>query len=69
MTLIQKLGMALAYKQMTQAALAKELGTSAANVSQRFKRGTFSVEDLEKIARAMGAKFEYSFVFEDGTRV
>ena len=45
MTIEQKISMALAYKGMSQAALAREIGTSPANLNQRMKRGSFTAEE------------------------
>ena len=53
MTIEQKISMALAYKGMSQAALAREIGTSPANLNQRMKRGSFTAEEMEKIADAV----------------
>ena len=69
MTIEQKINMALAYKGMSQAALAREIGTSPANLNQRMKRGSFTAEELEKIAKALGAEYFFGFKFEDGTKV
>ena len=69
MTIEQKISMALAYKGMSQAALAREIGTSPANLNQRMKRGSFTAEEMEKIATALGAKYFFGFEFEDGTNV
>lgn len=69
MTLEQRILMALVYRKMTQTELATLLGMSVSNFNQRLKRGTFKVEELEKIAEALGAKFSYSFDFEDGTKI
>ena len=69
MTMEQKINMALAYKGMSQAALARAIGTTPSNFNQKFKRGTFTVEELEKIAEALGAKYFFGFEFEDGTKV
>jgi len=69
MTLEQKISMALAYKQISQAALARMLGQTPTNFHQKMKRGTFSVEELEKIGEALGAKYFFGFEFEDGTKV
>jgi lambda repressor-like predicted transcriptional regulator len=69
MTIEQKISMALAYKGMSQAALAREIGTSPANLNQRMKRGSFTAEEMEKIAAALGAKYFYGFEFDDGTKV
>ena len=69
MTLEQKISMALAYKQISQAALARMLGQTPSNFNQKMKRGTFSVEELEKIGEALGAKYFFGFEFDDGTKV
>lgn len=69
MTLEQKISMALAYKQTSQAALARMVGQTPSNFNQKMKRGTFTVEELEKIGEALGAKYFFGFEFEDGTRV
>jgi hypothetical protein len=69
MTLEQKIGMALAYKKTSQAALARMLGQTPSNFNQKLKRGTFSVEEMEKMAVVLGAKYFFGFEFEDGTKV
>ena len=69
MTMEQKISMALAYKGISQAALAREMGTTPSNFNQKLKRGTFSVEEMEKMAAALGAKYFFGFEFEDGTTV
>lgn len=69
MTIPQKIKMALTYKGMSESDLARALGTSPQALNQRMKTGKFTSEDLEKIGAAMGAEFQFSFVFEDGTKV
>ncbi len=69
MTVPQKIKMALAYKGMSEADLARAIGTSPSAFNQRMKTGKFTSEDMEKIAQAMGAEYFFGFKFEDGTRV
>lgn len=69
MTLEQKISMALAYKKTSQAALARMLGQTPSNFNQKMKRGTFTIEELEQIGQALGAKYFFGFEFEDGTKV
>ena len=65
----RKIGAAIKYGQKTQTEVAEAIGTSRSNFNQRMKRGSFKVAELEKIAEALGAKFSYSFDFEDGTKI
>ena len=69
MTLEQKISMALAYKKISQAALERTLGQTPSNFNQKMKRGTFTVEELEQIGQALGAKYFFGFEFDDGTKV
>lgn len=69
MTMEQKICMALAYKGMSQAALARAMETTPSNFNQKLKRGTFTVEELEKIAVILDAKYYFGFEFSDGTKV
>ena len=69
MTMEQKISMAIAYKGISQAALAREVGTTPSNFNQKLKRGTFTVEELEKIGEALGGKYCFGFEFPDGTKI
>ncbi len=69
MDIAKKIKMALAFKGMSEAELARALGTSPAAFNQRIKTGKFTSEELDAIARTLGAKYEYFFEFEDGTKI
>lgn len=69
MTISQKIKMALAYRGISEAELARALGTSPQAFNQRMKTGRFSSEDMEKIAEAIGAAYFFGFEFKDGTKV
>ena len=69
MTIEQKIKMALAYKDMSQADLARTIGTSPQNFNIKLKRNSFTTEDMEEIAAAMGGTWRAEFVFEDGTTI
>lgn len=69
MTIPQKIKMALAYKGISEAELARLIGTSPSAFNQRMKTGKFSTEDLEKIAAAMDAEYFFGFQFKDGTKI
>lgn len=67
MTLEQKIKMALAYTGISQAELARRIGTTPSNLNQKIKRNTLSMEDMEEIAKAMGGDWRAEFEFPSGT--
>ena len=69
MTIEQKLKMALAYAGISQAELARRLGTTPSNLNQKVKRNTLTNEELEQIAAALGCSWRAEFVLQDGTTI
>lgn len=69
MTNAQKIKMALAYKNMSESELARQLGTTPQAFNQRMKTDKFSSTDLEKIALILGGKWIAEFEFPDGTKI
>ena len=69
MTMEQKISMALAYRGISQAALAREMGTTPSNFNQKLKRGTFTAEELRQIAEKLGGEYFFGFRFPDGTQI
>lgn len=69
MTISQKIKMALAYKGMSEADLARAVGSSPQAFNQRMKTGKFSSDEMNKIAEALGADYYFGFRFPDGTKV
>lgn len=69
MNIEQKVNMALAYKGMSQAELARLIGMSPANFNKRLKVGKFSIDELQKIAEALGGNYIFGFEFPDGTKI
>jgi len=64
-----KIRLAETYAKISEAELARRLGTTSQAFGQRMKTGKFSTEDLEQIAEALGAEFVYTFQFPDGTKI
>lgn len=64
-----KIRLAETYARISEAELARRLGTTSQAFGQRMKTGKFSSEDLDKIAEALGAEFVYTFQFPDGTKI
>lgn len=69
MTFKQKITMALAYRKMTKAAMARAIGMSRQNFHNKLKNASFTLDELERIAGVLGAKYVAEFAWEDGTRV
>jgi len=69
MTISQKIKMALAYKGMSEADLARSVGTSPQAFNQRMKTGKFSTDEMNKIAEALEADYYFGFEFKDGTKI
>lgn len=61
--------MAIAYKGISQAALARAIGQSPSNFNNKLKRATLTQEELEQIAEALGGVYEFGFTFPDGTKI
>lgn len=65
----KKIKMAEVCAGVSEAELARRLGTSSQALGQRLKTGKFTLAELEKIASVLGATFICTFRFEDGTTV
>lgn len=51
------------------AQLARETGQSRQNLYQKLKRNTLSPDEMESISKAIGVRYEQSFVLPDGKRI
>ena len=69
MDIATKIKLAETYAKISEAELARRIGTSSQNMGQRLRVGKFSSDELNQIAEALGATFEAAFVFPDGTRI
>ncbi len=47
---------------MTEAELARRTGQTPQNLNNKYKRNTFKISELEKVAEALDAKLVISFV-------
>jgi transcriptional regulator with XRE-family HTH domain len=65
----KKVKMALAYKGMSAASLARALGISPQSLSVKMKKNTFTQKDAERIAEALGCEWQPKFIFPDGTAI
>ena len=65
----KKINMAIAYKGISQAELARLTGMTPSNFNQKIKRETFTVDELERMGKALDAVYSFGFEFSDGTKV
>ena len=67
MDIPMKIRLAETYANISEAELARCKSQQA--FVQRMKTGKFSSQELDQIAESLGAKFECSFTFPDGTKI
>lgn len=67
MDMRKKIEMACTYTGKSQAQLARALGVTPQTFNKRLRTCKFSVEELQKMAEFLGATYNYSFDFSDGT--
>jgi transcriptional regulator with XRE-family HTH domain len=65
----KKINMAIAYKGISQAELARLIKMTPSNFNQKIKRETFTIDELERMGKALDAVYSFGFEFSDGTRV
>lgn len=54
---------------MTITEMGRRLDKSPQAFSQKIKRGTFNLDDMEEIALATGCTFSCAFILPDGERI
>ncbi|WP_101697176.1 XRE family transcriptional regulator [Clostridium minihomine] len=54
---------------LTMTEIAKRLNKTPQAFSQKVKRGTFSIDDLDQVAMVTDCKLECSFVLPNGERI
>jgi transcriptional regulator with XRE-family HTH domain len=55
--------------KVSEAELARRLGKSPQSFNAKMKRESFTVEDLEQIAKVLNVEFKRSFVLDNGDEV
>lgn len=69
MTARQIIEMAIAYRGITNAELARRLEWSPQLLNKRLNTGKFTVEEWQRFAVALGANAKIGFAFPDGGSV
>ena len=53
---------------MTEAELARRTGQTPQNMNNKYKRNTFKISELEKIAEAFNAELKISFIDKESQK-
>lgn len=69
MNVSTKIKMLMAIHEMTGTQLAAKLGMTQSNFSKKMSKGKFSIEEMERIAEVFNARYEASFILENGDKV
>lgn len=69
LTMGEKIRILIKRKNITISELARLIGTTNQNLSNKLSRDNFSEKELQQIAEALGCKFEGFFVFENGNKI
>ena len=69
MTISEKIKILCIRTNLSQAELARRLGTTPQNFSAKLKRESFTIGDLEHIAEVSGTNFEHKFILENGETI
>ncbi len=69
MTISEQIKVLCVRTNISVSELARRMGTSPQNLNAKLKRETFTVADLDQIAKATGSTFERKFVLNNGEQV
>ena len=69
MTISEQIKVLCVRCSVSEAELARRLGKSPQSLNAKLKRGTMTIEDLEKIASVLGVEFKRMFILENGDEV
>lgn len=66
-TIAESLKIVLVKRNMNIAKLAERMGLSSTTLYSKFKRGNFTIKDLEDISKALDLTYEVSFTLNEST--
>lgn len=69
MTISEQIKVLCVRSDISVAELARRLGKSPQNMNSKLKRGSFTMDDLDDIAEAVGVTFERHFILDNGDKV
>lgn len=69
MTISEQIRILCIRSNLSVAELARRIGTSPQNFNAKMKRESFTVNDLEFMAHAIGCNFERHFILPSGEKI
>lgn len=69
MTISEQIKVLCVRCNVSEAELARRLGKSPQSFNSKMKRESFTIDDLEEIADALGVKFTRKFILTNGEEV
>jgi transcriptional regulator with XRE-family HTH domain len=69
LTMGEKIRILINRKKITISELARLIGTTNQNLSNKLTRDNFSEKELQQIAEALECRFEGYFIFDDGDKI
>lgn len=68
-TVAEKIRIIMNRRDVSMTKLAELTGQTRQNLSNKFSRGNFTEDDIEKMANALGCSVDIRFILPDGTEV
>jgi len=68
-TVAEKIRIIMNRRNVTMTKLAELTGQTRQNLSNKFARGNFTEEDINKMAEALGCSVDVRFILPDGSEV
>lgn len=69
MTISEQIKILCVRCNMSEAELARRLGKSPQSFNAKMKRESFTIEDLNEIAEAVGVEFKRNFILTNGEEI
>lgn len=69
MTISEQIKVLCVRCNMSEAELARRLGKSPQSFNAKMKRESFTIDDLDKIAEAVGVEFKRNFILTNGEEI
>ncbi len=69
MTISEQIKVLCVRQNISQAELARRLGTTPQNFSAKLKRESFTVSEIEEIAEVAGVEFKKMFILSSGEQI